>query len=545
MNSKRAALVLNCILLCAFLAFFMLRSREQHPISYPLGTEKSILKVKSSGEETGEELFDALQFQGETLPLETASSTFYLPLDMQEAAWETGAITSGDPKVQLLFLDEIPVDGKKKAIETGQKFAFLAVKDGKYKTYYLTFTGLPVISMTTDADTEAEDFNGSVRFYEAESKTGWVTESDMNTYVRGNTSRLYPKKGYKMTLYKPGQGGSRRSDKRALFGLRRDDEWILYAMYNESTKMRDKLSLDIWNAFGAKDSPFPNAKFGSDLVYVELFINGEYRGLYGLMEPIDSKQLDLTKEGAAKPEEYSYKRKLPKFMDSLEFGEDVAEYEAISGFELKGKHSSVSKEQWQPLIDLCTLMGSSDEVFREQAEDLIDINSAVNTWMYLQIVSGVDNRAKNMYYVAKYVNGSYQFYFAPWDMDLTFGNTLTEGTEYVWDTVFEEDLKECFITWEPGDRIVALDIGGSNEMIREKWESLRAGVLSDEALIEAIDDYASQITASGAYARDYSRWPDSAHSLNYNKLKNYVLDRMEFLDYYMNHVQEYFDADWA
>lgn len=42
--------------------------------------------------------------------------------------------------------------------------------------------------------------------------------------------------------------------------------------------------------------------------YVEVIMNGEYMGLYGLMEPIDEKQLGITDGGSQGLHEYYYKK---------------------------------------------------------------------------------------------------------------------------------------------------------------------------------------------------------------------------------------------
>ncbi len=66
-------------------------------------------------------------------------------------------------------------------------------------------------------------------------------------------------------------------------------------MYNDGTKIRDKLSIDIWNAYGADNNDF-KGKLGTDLTYVEVVWDGAYYGIYGLMEPVDAKQVNLKKD---------------------------------------------------------------------------------------------------------------------------------------------------------------------------------------------------------------------------------------------------------
>ncbi len=73
----------------------------------------------------------------------------------------------------------------------------------------------------------------------------WTSSSILEANIRGNTSRTYAKKGYKLTLKKQKKNGDIVEDKKSLFGLRRDDEWMLNAMYTDSSKIRDKLNADI------------------------------------------------------------------------------------------------------------------------------------------------------------------------------------------------------------------------------------------------------------------------------------------------------------
>ena len=76
-----------------------------------------------------------------------------------------------------------------------------------------------------------------------------VKESSYNAHLRGNTSRMYPKNGYKLNLVKNTASGTVVNNKQAVFGMREDDDWILYAMYNDESKIRDRLCIDIWNEF--------------------------------------------------------------------------------------------------------------------------------------------------------------------------------------------------------------------------------------------------------------------------------------------------------
>lgn len=533
---KKTALLLNFILLAGFLAYLFLTPVLRGPIRYSTGSGEEIRALKEEKHQAAEAFFTDLLFSGEKLPYDKKTSTFYLPLNMEEKQWETGELSSGQQETGLLFEDAFSKADKQEAIRKGTRFRFYALRGQEYQECFLVATGLPVVSIETEADAEAEVFGGTACFWEADSKRGWTSSNILEAHIRGNTSRIYPKKGYKLSLKTQNKKGQIVPAKKSLFGLREDDEWILNAMYTDSSKLRDKLSIDLWNSFGSSVNEFRDAKFGTDFTYVEVFFNHEYWGLYGLMEPVDSKQLDLAKEGEGGAPEYSYKSITPQNvptdqLDALtEFGGSVA------GFELKGSYQQVSKENWEPLFSYLKLRDSADdETFRQKAGDLVDTDGALNIWIYLQAVLGIDNRAKNMYYVAKSSGDSYKIYFAPWDMDLTWGDSLSEGTgEYVWDVGLFPNLYSERINWHFGDRLVELNVDHARDRAGEKWKVLRGSALSDEALSSAVDKMVHQTQDSGAYARNAARWPKSNSGADYEQMKRMAIYRMRILDYYFD-----------
>lgn len=87
--------------------------------------------------------------------------------------------------------------------------------------------------------------------------------------------------------------GISRKNKQSVLGMRKSDSWIFYAIYSDGTKVRDKFNTELWAGIGAEDTPY-NAYFGTKMKYVELVVDGEYRGLYGIFEPVDKTQLAIT-----------------------------------------------------------------------------------------------------------------------------------------------------------------------------------------------------------------------------------------------------------
>lgn len=534
--------MLNLILLACSLAFLFLWPLWKGPIAFQEGTEEEISQLLATHSQAAEPFFTELAFSGEQLPYDRNTSTFYLPLNMETDTWESGQLTSLVSGVSLIFEEDFTGADKQEAIKNGTKFRFYAVRDGEYQECWLTVTGLSVVSIETEADADAEIFGGSAYFWDSSTKVDWTSSSILEANIRGNTSRTYEKKGYKLSLKKQNKNGEIVEDKKSLFGLRNDDEWLLNAMYSDSSKIRDKLSADIWAEIGAYQEEFPEAYFGTRMTYVEVFFNHEYWGLYVLMEPVDSKQLDRTKEGEGGQEEYSYKSVTPQDVSTEELLNQEAYGETLSGFELKGSHTVIDRTSWEPLLSYLKLRDlSDDEAFAAAASELTDREGALDIWIYLQAVLGIDNRGKNMYYVAKNRGNRQVVYFAPWDMDITWGDALSEGTgDNVWDVGLFTALYSERINWSFGDRLIELDVDGSCDYVSERWKELRQGVLSDESLTEEIDGLIHQVRDSGALERDAERWPDSNSGQDYELFVRMALYRMKILDYYFDgNLEEY------
>ena len=534
--------MLNLILLACSLAFLFLWPLWKGPIAFQEGTEEEILQLLATHSQAAEPFFTELAFSGEQLPYDRNTSTFYLPLNMETDIWESGQLTSLASGVSLIFEEDFTGADKQEAIKNGTKFRFYAVRDGEYQECWLTVTGLSVVSIETEADADAEIFGGSAYFWDSSTKVDWTSSSILEANIRGNTSRTYEKKGYKLSLKKQNKNGEIVEDKKSLYGLRNDDEWLLDAVYSDSSKIRDKLSADIWAEIGAYQEEFPEAYFGTRMTYVEVFFNHEYWGLYVLMEPVDSKQLDRTKEGEGGQEEYSYKSVTPQDVSTEELLNQEAYGETLSGFELKGSHTVIDRTSWEPLLSYLELRDlSDDEAFAAAASELTDREGALDIWIYLQAVLGIDNRGKNMYYVAKNRGNRQVVYFAPWDMDITWGDALSEGTgDNVWDVGLFTALYSERINWSFGDRLIELDVDGSCDYVSERWKELRQGVLSDESLTEEIDGLIHQVRDSGALERDAERWPDSNSGQDYELFVRMALYRMKILDYYFDgNLEEY------
>ena len=110
--------------------------------------------------------------------------------------------------------------------------------------------------------------------------------------IRGNATEAYAKKPFQLKL----------SSGAPLFGMERDKTWLLLANYDDQSLIRNNVMYKIGSELGIDTCEFQN---------VDLFINGEYYGIYLLCEKveIDNGRVeisDLEEENDLLNSSYSY-----------------------------------------------------------------------------------------------------------------------------------------------------------------------------------------------------------------------------------------------
>ena len=101
---------------------------------------------------------------------------------------------------------------------------------------------------------------------------------------RGSSSQSFPKKPYALET----QDINGNNNNVSLLGMPVENDWILYAPYSDKALMRNFLTFDLGRKMG---------HYAPRTVYCELVINGDYKGIYILMEKIkrDKDRVDIAK----------------------------------------------------------------------------------------------------------------------------------------------------------------------------------------------------------------------------------------------------------
>ncbi|PPK87902.1 putative secreted protein (Por secretion system target) [Neolewinella xylanilytica] len=395
------------------------------------------------------------------------------------------------------------------------------VKNVAGDTLALHFTPLPLLQIRSSTTiNESDKVAGQLSYaHGAEEIT-----SPIGVEYRGGFTLSYPKKNLDLEFRE--EADPEESANVSLAGMRDDDDWVLDAMYNEPSRLNGYVAHKVWldlHELSYADEE-PEARAGADLAYVEVFLNGEYSGLYTLGEQVDRKQLQLkdNKDGAIRGELY----KSEDFSDATNFLRvpfEAPDEDDWAGWEMK--HPDFEDGDWALLQEAIRFAGtSSDSLFQADAARRFDLDNIADYLLFINAMLLTDNTRKNLY-LARYTADA-PYFFVPWDLDAGLGNRY-EGSRNTDTTVWE--VNHLF------RRLTDRSPANFSDRLCARYEELRDGVLHPDSLVGRVNQTMDRLQSSGAYARESARWPET---VNYStEQREFTTDivrkRMAYLDRYV------------
>lgn len=480
-----------------------------------------------------EDLLDALIFDEETLFYDDKSKTFYYSLVEGNASAYNPKVElrSSKEDLQITFLtNRISADG----IKGNQTIDFLVYTDKEYCTYHLKCTTLPM--MNIEYMENIADAPVSMRITVFDNQMGAVNRlvlSDGLIRIRGGSTRGYPKKGYDISLTQESTGNHVRKNDQSLLGMRQDDDWVLYAAYNDPEKIRNVFSCSLWKNSCAADNA-RGIDTGVEYKYLELFMNGEYWGLYALGYTIDRKQMHIDDDN-----EREALFKVITWAD-----QDHIAATGGNGFETRGMNGTIN--DWSHLLmeyygNLSAYTDNNEKLYAG-----IDIDNTIDLYLFLNLIQGLDhtrgNLIKNLYVsIRQEETGQLIALYAPWDMDITWGNQWDGETRLF--TIPHGISADVNCIMEGGylNQLIMNNDPQIWDKIFDKYWYLRSTVWSEEKIGEILDEYEADIYHSGAYLRDMERWPDGLYtdaSDELNSFRTYIRQRLQECDAYYKRLSK-------
>ncbi len=390
----------------------------------------------------------------------------------------------------------------------------LAVGSPVQQLWNVVFTSLPLVCISVaDGYTinQREDVPAQIRVIDPARRTDdrICVDNTCQVHYRGATSFCYPKKSMLVSLKK--ENGEDKN--MSLWGIRKDDKWILDAMAVDLSRMRNRLCFDLWNEI--EEHPYDELVCnGTRGVFVEVLFNGRYHGLYCMSDKVNRKLLGLKKSIPGDVEDgirgVIYK--------GITWGNSVYlkpdEDKPVDGlvwndWELAYPDNNPSSLSWEPLLRLIRELDEIEESgLAGFCQQRFYDNNIVTVPVFLLAINARDNFLKNSYLSIHDIKEDYRFWITPWDLDATFGRE--------WNSVLcdkEATFGEVIHGVHPFTLMYQKNLGGYRTKMAQCWHELRQGVLSEENVLSKIRAYATLFKYSGAWEREYERWNGNSFDL--------------------------------
>ena len=334
--------------------------------------------------------------------------------------------------------------------------------------------------------------------------------------VRGNTTAMtsVKKKAYTFKFDK----------KKELLGMGKGKKWVLIANAFDPTQLRNYIAFNIAHHL--------DMEYASEQKFVEVWLDGSFRGLYTMMEPVqegkDRVNIDIESNGGMK--------------DFLIEYESNREEEDVTYFTTNSLRFAV-KEPEEPDEDQLAYVSSTTEDIvntirngtQEEIEEKIDIGSFVKYYLLNEYYKPLDFDSTSVFYY--YQNGKL-YAGPPWDYDLSSGNVNNDLTSnryketYKTDGVFARKQLYSYLYKYDWFRQKVRRAFCDNYLYL-KGVSANGGMM-DELRATYADPITRNFTLTewtyGKAWINIQRYPSRTYEENFSYLKNWIAERTAWMD---------------
>ena len=419
---------------------------------------------------------------------------------------------------RLVFLEDSLWNDKENAISSNHVFRLFRIGEDRYWMYNVYFTGMPVAKLSTEQSGEDENY-GEMWVYDQYRDSSRYQEGKCRFRLRGSSSLYFPKPSYKVTF---------TEEDFSLLGMRKDDDWILNSLYDDEGLIHNKISYELWRQIAA-DNQVANDE-GISMEYIEVFVDNTYMGVYGLMERVDKKALNLNEM------DILYKGEDAKDIGEDDFYLELTE-EMSPAFEIKYPQT-FSQNHWDPLKEWIYKLNYEQITDYGEAEQILNMENAIDYLLFIMFISGGDNTWKNIYYWADYKqDGTYQMIKIPWDLNMTWGNGWCENHEYHFNLYQEKYIDKV---WEwTGDMYYLYHLNPTElgNRMYERWKELRKKIITEENIYSMLDTQFDYIHSSGAYIRDCMFWGSREMYWSDSYIYEYTNQKIDTMEEYLDKLK--------
>ena len=292
--------------------------------------------------------------------------------------------------------------------------------------------------------------------------------------------------------------------------------------WSESNRTKAQYTRDVW----ARRMQRRISGLGINALYVHLFLNGMYWGLYNMAERVDE-QFGKDHLGGKKSD-----------IDVVKIEEDGGNHiEAAEG----------TLDAWEQMVETAT-RAATDESAYQQLDTLLDVDAFIDYMLINQYGGNTDWDHHNWYAIRRRGEDSQGFRFLCWDTEIIF--------ESARENVLSKNNGDAFPTGI-FHNLLRNDDFARRYLRRAKELLAKDGLLGEQSVVEVWDSLYN--TISGAIYAEAARWGDYRRDVHqwqsrgqlYTVDNHYMAERQRLLTEYfpvrtdnvLSYIMNYVDID--
>lgn len=419
------------------------------------------------------------------------------------------------------------------------ELAFYGIEDEGDDSQLYQLTNLPTVVINTQYGQDIVSKENEVQstvYIISENGKKLLCDTDTGVRGRGNASWEFPKKPYRLKF----------SEKRSpLDAPAKAKKWTLINNYGDKTLMRNILAFELSRRMGMAYTPFCTP--------VDVILNGEYRGCYQLCDQIEVNK-DRVNITEMKPSDVTQ----PALSGGYLIEIDAYAYSEASYFvSKKGIPVTIKSPDEDEIVKIQSnyitnfFNSMEDAIFSPTFTDeergyrkYLDLDSFLRHFIIGELAGNTDTYWS--VYMYKDRNSDKLFTGPIWDHDLSFENDiriypLNNMSDFVYAS--SQSSAAHYEVRNMVNRIIKDDAQAREQLI-EMWNEARKDLLTEESLIDYIEQTAALLDESQKL--NFQRWKILNQSVHQNVkaygsyeaevdvVKNYIKTRLQKMDKLIN-----------
>ncbi len=428
-----------------------------------------------------------------------------------------GVITSEDGAFYAVFTDKENKKRGYRIIAERQNnilpVVYIDIEDGKTVVSKEEYLGCTV----------TVDYNG----YAGSEDFDEINALPAGVRGRGHSSWELDKKPYKLKF----------EEKASLFGLTKAKKWVLQANHTDRTLFRNTLAMRM-------GSILDNMLFVPHSYPVDLFVNGEYAGVYTLTEQIEIHKGRIEGEEDSTETDTDFLIEMGEDAAKTSFGYNVFHSSLELFMAIKNPSEDVlTQDQFDYVKDY---FDKADEAVKNKTgyEEFIDVDSLIDWFILDEFSYNLDCTFRRSGIYLKQKNGKI-FLASPWDFDCAFGNFSLDNYEYTgWISLgnsktdnYDEYIKTNWMDF-------LLEDDEFKAKLKARWDEV--GDKLYETAKETISTLSAEIAPSAKY--NFTVWNKVfGEKLQYESVKSRTLmtyeEQIEYLEWFIDTRYEWINEE--